>query len=90
MSDFDQEPLLEVTEAIVEMERNDLIRENGPIFVGQGKALTRGASDMRVLVVGNLVAAHALAQVQLVDLVHGDQLAQGVIDRRQRGVGHAP
>lgn len=35
------------------MERNDLIRENGPIFVGQGKALARGASDMRVVVVGN-------------------------------------
>jgi malate dehydrogenase len=35
------------------MERADLIRVNGPIFVGQGKALNRGASDMRVLVVGN-------------------------------------
>ena len=35
------------------MERGDLIRENGPIFVGQGKALTRGASDLRTLVVGN-------------------------------------
>ncbi|MSQ81463.1 MAG: malate dehydrogenase [Myxococcales bacterium] len=35
------------------MARADLIRENGPIFVGQGNALQRGASDMRVLVVGN-------------------------------------
>jgi malate dehydrogenase len=36
------------------MERNDLIRENGPIFVEQGKALEkRAASDVRVLVVGN-------------------------------------
>ncbi len=35
------------------MERNDLIRENGPIFVGQGKALGRAANDVRVLVVGN-------------------------------------
>jgi malate dehydrogenase len=36
------------------MERNDLIRENGPIFVGQGKALdAHAASDVRVLVVGN-------------------------------------
>ncbi|MEO5350193.1 MAG: malate dehydrogenase [Magnetococcus sp. YQC-3] len=35
------------------MERADLIRINGPIFVGQGKALNRGASDMRVVVVGN-------------------------------------
>jgi malate dehydrogenase len=35
------------------MARADLIRENGPIFVSQGKALERGAKDMRVLVVGN-------------------------------------
>ncbi len=46
------------------MERADLIRENGPIFVGQGKALAKGASDLRVVVVGNpcntnaLIAAH--------------------------------
>ncbi|MBQ47946.1 MAG: malate dehydrogenase [Zetaproteobacteria bacterium] len=35
------------------MERNDLIRDNGPIFVGQGKALAKAASDVRVVVVGN-------------------------------------
>ncbi len=35
------------------MERGDLIRENGPIFVGQGRALLKAASDVRVLVVGN-------------------------------------
>ena len=35
------------------MERNDLIRENGPIFTGQGKALERGAADVRCMVVGN-------------------------------------
>ena len=35
------------------MERGDLLRENGPIFVGQGKALARAAGDVRVLVVGN-------------------------------------
>jgi malate dehydrogenase len=35
------------------MERNDLIRENGPIFVGQGKALENAAPGVRVLVVGN-------------------------------------
>ena len=35
------------------MERGDLIRENGPIFVGQGQALARAAADVRVLVVGN-------------------------------------
>ncbi|MBF0422330.1 MAG: malate dehydrogenase [Magnetococcales bacterium] len=35
------------------MERGDLIKENGPIFVGQGKALNRGANDVRAMVVGN-------------------------------------
>ncbi len=47
------------------MERGDLIRENGPIFVGQGKAIAaRAANDVRVLVVGNpantncLIAMH--------------------------------
>jgi malate dehydrogenase len=46
------------------MERGDLIRENGPIFVGQGKALVKAAEDVRILVVGNpantncLIAMH--------------------------------
>ena len=35
------------------MERSDLLKDNGRIFVGQGKALQRAASDIRVLVVGN-------------------------------------
>jgi malate dehydrogenase len=35
------------------MERSDLIQANGPIFVGQGKALNKGADDIRVMVVGN-------------------------------------
>lgn len=35
-------------------QRSDLIRKNGPIFVGQGKAIAKNAaSDVRVLVVGN-------------------------------------
>ena len=35
-------------------QRSDLIRNNGPIFVGQGKAIAKNAaSDVRVLVVGN-------------------------------------
>ena len=48
------------------MERGDLIKENGPIFVGQGKAINDHASaDVRVAVVGNpcntnaLIAMHA-------------------------------
>lgn len=36
------------------MERGDLIRENGPIFISQGRALSaRAANDVRVVVVGN-------------------------------------
>ncbi len=48
------------------MERNDLIKVNGPIFVGQGKAINNhGAKNVRVAVVGNpcntnaLIAMHA-------------------------------
>ncbi|MFT7671536.1 MAG: malate dehydrogenase [Planctomycetota bacterium] len=43
------------------MERGDLIRENGPIFTGQGKAINDGAaSDVRVAVVGNPCNTNAL------------------------------
>jgi malate dehydrogenase len=42
------------------MERNDLIRDNGPIFVAQGKALAKAASDIRVCVVGNPCNTNAL------------------------------
>lgn len=52
------------------MERKDLIRDNGPIFVAQGKALdSRAADDVRVLVVGNpantncLLAANAARSI---------------------------
>ncbi|MEM7307245.1 MAG: malate dehydrogenase [Planctomycetota bacterium] len=48
------------------MERNDLIKENGPIFTGQGRAINdHAASDVRVAVVGNpcntncLIAMHS-------------------------------
>jgi malate dehydrogenase len=43
------------------MERGDLIRVNGPIFVGQGEALNaRTADDVRILVVGNPANTNAL------------------------------
>lgn len=52
------------------MERGDLIRENGPIFVGQGRAINdNAASDVRVAVVGNpcntncLIAMHSAPDV---------------------------
>jgi malate dehydrogenase len=36
------------------MQRNDLLRENGPIFTAQGRALSaRAARDVKVVVVGN-------------------------------------
>lgn len=35
------------------MERGDLLKENGPIFIGQGQALQRAADDVRAVVVGN-------------------------------------
>jgi malate dehydrogenase len=48
------------------MERNDLIRENGPIFVAEGRAIAQYASpSVRIAVVGNpcntncLIARHA-------------------------------
>jgi malate dehydrogenase len=50
------------------MERGDLIRENGPIFVGQGKALAKAASDVRVLVVGNPANTNSLIAMK-----HGEK-----------------
>jgi malate dehydrogenase len=35
------------------MERSDLLLDNGPIFTGQGQALSRADGNLRVLVVGN-------------------------------------
>ncbi|MBN1444186.1 MAG: malate dehydrogenase [Planctomycetes bacterium] len=51
------------------MERSDLIRENGPIFVGQGKALRKASDAVRILVVGNpcntncLIARHSAPDI---------------------------
>jgi len=52
------------------MERNDLIRENGPIFTGQGRAINDvAAADVRVAVVGNpcntncMIAMHSAPDV---------------------------
>jgi malate dehydrogenase len=52
------------------MERGDLIRENGPIFTGQGRAINdHAASGVRVAVVGNpcntncLIAMHSAPDV---------------------------
>jgi malate dehydrogenase len=42
------------------MERNDLIKVNGGIFVEQGKALNKASSDVRIVVVGNPCNTNAL------------------------------
>ena len=43
------------------MLRSDLIQANGPLFVGQGKAIEKGAADnARVVVVGNPCNTNAL------------------------------
>jgi malate dehydrogenase len=43
------------------MERNDLIKENGPIFTGQGRAINdHAAGDCRTVVVGNPCNTNAL------------------------------
>ena len=42
------------------MERNDLIRNNGPIFLDQGKALSYASSDVHVVVLGNPCNTNAL------------------------------
>ena len=42
------------------MERGDLIRENGPIFVGQGRALNKAADNVRIVVVGNPANTNSL------------------------------
>lgn len=58
------------------MERSDLIRDNGPIFVGQGKALAaRAASDLRVLVVGNPANTNCLIAANNADGVPAERFA---------------
>ncbi len=57
------------------MERSDLIRENGPIFVGQGKALSKAASDLRVLVVGNPANTNCLIAASNAGDVPADRFA---------------
>ena len=55
------------------MERGDLIRGNGPIFIGQGKSLARGADNLRVVVVGNPCNTNALIAANNCAGVPGDR-----------------
>jgi malate dehydrogenase len=58
------------------MERSDLIRDNGPIFVTQGRALAEvGAEDLRVLVVGNPANTNALIAMHNAAGVPNDRFA---------------
>lgn len=58
------------------MERSDLIRDNGPIFVGQGRTLAaRAASDLRVLVVGNPANTNCLIASNNADGVPRERFA---------------
>ncbi|MCA9730102.1 MAG: malate dehydrogenase [Candidatus Eisenbacteria bacterium] len=55
------------------MERNDLLRENGPIFIGQGQALADvAAKDVRVIVIGNPCNTNCL-----IALNNGRRIAPG-------------
>ena len=42
------------------MERSDLIKGNGPLFVSQGRALAKASSDLMAVVVGNPCNTNAL------------------------------
>ena len=55
------------------MERGDLIRENGPIFVAQGQALSKAASDLQVLVVGNPANTNAMIAANNADGVPNER-----------------
>ena len=56
------------------MVRADLIRANGPIFVGQGQALQRAADDIQALVVGNPANTNALIAIHSAGDVPRDRI----------------
>src|SRR5256886_17638415 len=56
------------------MERGDLIRKNGPIFVEEGKAVQRFASSSaRVVVVGNPCNTNCLIAAATAPQIPGDR-----------------
>ena len=58
------------------MERGDLIRENGPIFTGTGRAINENAaSDVRVVVVGNPCNTNALIAMNAATDVPDDRFS---------------
>jgi malate dehydrogenase len=66
------------------MERADLIRKNGPIFVSQGKALNRANSNVKVLVIGNPCNTNALiAQSAAKDIPGKQFMAMTTLDENR-------
>lgn len=58
------------------MERGELIQVNGPIFVGQGQALSRrAADDVRVAVVGNPANTNALIAMNNAGDIPGERFS---------------
>ncbi len=57
------------------MERSDLIKENGPIFTGQGRSMQRAASDVRIIVVGNPANTNCLIAIANAKDIPADRFA---------------
>lgn len=57
------------------MERGDLLMDNGKIFVGQGKALQKAASDIRILVVGNPANTNCLIAMNNASSIPSERFA---------------
>ncbi|HEX7928359.1 MAG TPA: malate dehydrogenase, partial [bacterium] len=57
------------------MERGDLLMDNGKIFIEQGKALMKAASDVRILVVGNPANTNCLIAMTHAKGVPADRFA---------------
>ncbi len=58
------------------MERGDLIRENGPIFTGQGRAINdHAAADVRVAVVGNPCNTNCLIAMNAANDIPDDRFS---------------
>ena len=66
------------------MERGDLLKDNGKIFVGQGRALQRSAKDIRILVVGNPCNTNCLIAMHNAPDVPRDRFtAMTMLDQRR-------
>ncbi len=69
------------------MTRGDLVAANGPIFVGQGKAIARSASDVKVITVGNPCNTNALIASRNAGDVSGEHFTAMTRLDQNRAVG---